>query len=137
MRADLALGIVLACGLISPRPALSQAAPPPPTTPGPPPQLRISMPAGEVGTCRYRLSAAGGAWSYTIAPGQKQDLPTDRQWRITFERGIDGASQSYLLRPGHYRFRRGLNGWELYRSASMEVEPSAPPPLAPAPLADD
>ena len=93
--------------------------------------IKISMPDGEFGECKYRLATGASAWNFTIRPGQSQVLQPDRRWEITFERGLGAAKQTYRLNPGHYRFRQIGIGWELYQMPTMVSEPI---PLAPVPL---
>ena len=92
--------------------------------------IRISMPVNQPGMCSYVLSSGDESWNYTIAPGKKQDFKEDRVWKITFDRGDGFGQQSYGLKPGHYRFRQGSRGWELYKSSSMDTASTsnAPPP---------
>jgi hypothetical protein len=93
--------------------------------------IKLSMPGGEAGLCAYVLSSGGQSWNYTISPGKSQLFTEDRAWKVTYDRGNGYGEQSYVLKPGHYRFRQSSRGWELYRSDSMEDAPLSQAPLPP------
>lgn len=53
----------------------------------------------------------------TMLPGEVIQLPTDRLWEITFDRGGPFGPAHYSMQQGIHTFGRTAFGWELHRSS--------------------
>jgi hypothetical protein len=93
--------------------------------------IKITNPANSKAALSYTLNGL----SYTIQPGQSQDIREDRSWVIEFSRGANFGAARYGLEPGLYTFSGTERGWELYHTPLEETQPPAaptnPPPPAP------
>jgi len=84
--------------------------------------LVLRNPAKSGGTVVYVLDGH----VHSLWPGEKQDLPQGRSWKIQFHRGGDFGSADYSLGSGTYTFHATARGWDLLQSGH-----------APAPIARD
>jgi len=93
--------------------AVPQEAPAPVSTVEEAPLLiRISSPASNEMAVNYLLNGT----RFTIQPGEKQELPADRQWIIEFDRGGQFGKARYTLQMGVSVFTPTAKGWELYNN---------------------
>lgn len=67
-----------------------------------------------------------------LPPGKLLELPGDRSWEIAFDRGGSYGTARYSMQTGVHAFTRTAQGWELYRSNSMEEAQTAPASTVPS-----
>jgi hypothetical protein len=61
---------------------------------------------------------------FSLAPGQKQDIPVVPGMAIDFDRGGPAGAGRYALTPGIYTFTATASGWELYRTERSLLNPN-------------
>lgn len=92
--------------------------------------IKIVSPKENVAQIRYSLNEH----NYTIEPGQTQNLTNDRDWIISFDRGLGNGMVEYTLASGTYRFTMTDKGWEVYRDKDAVAPATPPTPMPPAPV---
>lgn len=94
--------------------------------------ITITNPKESSASLKYSLNN----YSYTIAPGESQQLRNDRNWVIAFGSGGSKGNVRYTLSTGVYTFTATNDGWDLFHRKPMAAPAASdapPPPPAPAP----
>jgi hypothetical protein len=65
------------------------------------------------GTVHYLLNGE----VRSLRPGDKQELPSGRSWRVRFHRGADFGEAEYTPANGLYEFQVTEHGWDLSRTS--------------------
>ena len=76
------------------------------------PRAKIINPADSGGNVHYTVNGQ----SFTIRPGEAQDLARAQSWLVQFDRGTGSGDVRYRLTDGVYRFKPTDSGWELYHT---------------------
>lgn len=95
--------------------------------------IKLVCPKRAGGSLTYWLNGT----MYSIQPGYSQEFRDDRTWKLEFRKGGEGTELvTYTLKPGHFNFAVGANGWELRQVVGTIDLPPAPQPaplVSPAP----
>ena len=67
----------------------------------------------------FRLQSGDGDWQRTVTAGRAYKFAHDRDWSISFHRGVGDRYRHYRILPAVYQFRLTENGWELVKKADL------------------
>ena len=67
----------------------------------------------------FHLHSGDGEWQRSVAAGRAYKFSYDREWSISFHRGVGSSYRHYRIIPAVYQFRPTDDGWELVKKADL------------------